>query len=78
MIAMLIRSTLLTALICIIPAKRMLAQEADVTYLNNIQNIKLHTVGNPLGYPIIRLGSADQLELHFDDREAGTKAYSYT
>jgi hypothetical protein len=73
-----IRLILLPALIFLLPVTKVLAQEADVIYLNNIQNVKLHTVGNPLGYPVIRLGSSDQLELHFDDREAGTKAYSYT
>jgi hypothetical protein len=52
--------------------------EPDQIYQLSIQQVKLFPVGNPLGYPIIRLGSADQLELHFDDREGGTKAYSYS
>ncbi len=52
--------------------------EPDQVYNLSIQQVKLFPVGNPLGYPIIRLGSADQLELHFDDREGGTKAYSYS
>ncbi|MCU0386050.1 MAG: DUF5103 domain-containing protein, partial [Flavihumibacter sp.] len=45
--------------------------EPDQVYQTNIQQVKLFPVGNPLGYPVIRLGSADQLELHFDDREGG-------
>jgi hypothetical protein len=51
--------------------------EPDQVYQTNIQQVKLFPVGNPLGYPVIRLGSADQLELHFDDREGGTKGFSY-
>lgn len=69
---------LLLATWVFLPAAALLAQEPDVVYFSHIQNIKLHLKGNPLGYPIIRLGSSDQLELHFDDREGGTKAYSYT
>ncbi|ULQ57209.1 DUF5103 domain-containing protein [Flavihumibacter rivuli] len=54
------------------------AQEPDMTYLSNIQTVKLHPIGNALGYPIIRLGTDDRLELHFDDMEADVKSYSYT
>ncbi|GAO43464.1 DUF5103 domain-containing protein [Flavihumibacter petaseus] len=54
------------------------AQEPDLVLYANIQNLKLFPAGNPLGYPIIMLRSNDQLELHFDDREGGVKAYSYT
>jgi Domain of unknown function (DUF5103) len=53
------------------------AQDPDQVYYNNIQTIKLHILGNPLSYPVLRLNSGDQLELHFDDREGGIKAYSY-
>lgn len=53
------------------------AQEPDLIYYNNIQTVKLHMLGNPLAYPILQLNSSDQLELHFDDREGGVKAYSY-
>ncbi len=70
----------LTGLIFICSLAGSMAQqiEPDQIYQSSIQQVKLFPVGNPLGYPIIRLGSADQLELHFDDREGGTKAYSYT
>lgn len=70
----------LTGLIFICSLASSMAQqiEPDQIYQSSIQQVKLFPVGNPLGYPIIRLGSADQLELHFDDREGGTKAYSYT
>src|SRR6185436_11614557 len=43
-----------------------------------IKSVQLYPYGNQLGYPIIRLGSAEQLELHFDDLDANIKNYSYT
>jgi type 9 secretion system plug protein len=52
------------------------AQEA--IYSANIKTPQLFVAGNQLGYPVIRLNSADQLELHFDDLDADVKSYSYT
>ena len=52
------------------------AQEA--IYLPNIKTPQLTISGNQLGYPIIRLKSADQLDLTFDDLDADVKSYSYT
>jgi hypothetical protein len=54
------------------------AQNPDVTYMPNIQGIKLFLQGNQLGYPIINLNSGDLLELHFDDLDARVKNYYYT
>lgn len=54
------------------------AQIPDAVYSSRIQSVQLYPSGNQLGYPIIRLGSADQLELHFDDLDADLKNYSYT
>ena len=54
------------------------AQEPDVTYMPNIQGIKLYIQGNQLGYPIIALNSSSLLELHFDDMEGRVKNYYYT
>jgi len=53
-------------------------QVPDKIYADNIHNVKLNISGNQLGYPIIRLNSADQLELNFDDLNAGVRNYSYT
>ncbi len=53
-------------------------QSPDVTYMRNIQGIKLFMQGNQLGYPIIALNSADLLELHFDDMDGRVKNYFYT
>jgi hypothetical protein len=54
------------------------AQNPDVTYMPNIQGIKLYLQGNQLGYPIINLNSGDLLELHFDDLDTRVKNYYYT
>jgi hypothetical protein len=34
--------------------------------------------GDPLGYPVLRLNTPDQLQLEFDDLDADVKNYSYT
>lgn len=54
------------------------AQMGDHVFKQNIHSVKLHTAGNQLGYPVIRLNGGDQLELHFDDLDADVKYYSYT
>jgi hypothetical protein len=65
---------LLTMLICFAGY----AQMGDHVFKPNIHSVKLHTAGNQLGYPVIRLNGGDQLELHFDDLDADVKYYSYT
>jgi len=54
------------------------AQTPDSVYMPNIKTPQLYTAGNQLGYPILRLGGSDQLELHFDDLDADVKNYFYT
>jgi len=54
------------------------AQEPDKVYAGNIKNVKLNIIGNQLGYPVIKLNGTDQLELNFDDVNAGVRNYSYT
>lgn len=54
------------------------AQIADAVYSPKIKSVQLFPYGNQLGYPVIKLGSSEQLELHFDDLEANVKNYSYT
>ena len=65
-------------LYCITLALRSDAQEPDKIYRSNIRSVKLHVLGDQLAYPVMRLNSGDQLELHFDDMEADVKYYSYT
>jgi hypothetical protein len=54
------------------------SQIPDAIYSDRIKTVQLHPYGNQLGYPIIRLNSNEQLELHFDDLDGNVKNYSYT
>ncbi len=66
-------------LICLFCVPLMLkAQLPDEVYHKNIRSVKLFIKGNQAGYPIISLGTLDQLELHFDDMDGYAKSYSYT
>ena len=49
------------------------SQIPEQVYSPVIKSVQLYPYGNQLGYPIIRLGSAEQLELHFDDLDANIK-----
>jgi hypothetical protein len=51
--------------------------EPDRIYKDNIRSVKLTMFGDQLGYPVIGLNSTDQLQLDFDDMEAGVKYYYY-
>lgn len=53
------------------------AQEEGV-WASNIRSVKLHMAGDQLAYPILRLNSGDQIELHFDDLDADVKYYTYS
>lgn len=65
-------------LIFIFSSLSAFCQLSDFIANPNIHSIKFHPNGDPLSYPIIRLGSSDRLELHFDDMDADVKYYSYT
>ncbi|MHA4807652.1 type IX secretion system plug protein [Flavitalea flava] len=54
------------------------AQTPDSVYSLAIATPQLFIAGNQLGYPILRLNTNDQLELHFDDLDGDVKNYSYT
>ena len=54
------------------------AQLPDVTYQPAIRSIKLYRSGDVYSYPVMSLGSADGLELHFDDLDGGFKNLYYT
>jgi len=54
------------------------AQEPDWVYSVSIKTPQLFLYGNQLEYPVLRLGSNDKLELHFDDLDANVKNYFYT
>ncbi|MBS1660975.1 MAG: DUF5103 domain-containing protein [Bacteroidetes bacterium] len=69
---------LLCLLIALVVAGALHAQIPDYVYSPVIRTPQLFMAGNQIGYPILRLGSTDQLELHFDDIEANVKSYYYT
>ena len=69
---------LLVCTFLLLTAVRISAQETDKIFKPNIHSVKLHVKGDQLSYPIMRLNSGDQLELHFDDLDADVKYYSYT
>ena len=50
----------------------------DQIYAPGIKTVKLFKVNNQASMPVIRLNSADQLELHFDDLSGDPKNYYYT
>jgi hypothetical protein len=70
-------SILLLCLVGIFP-RSLSAQTPDSVYSPVIGTPQLFMAGNQLAYPILRLNTSDQLELHFDDLEGGVKSYFYT
>jgi len=55
-----------------------MAQVPDSVYVPNIRTAQLFAFGNQLAYPIIRLNTADRVELDFDDLDADVKNYYYS
>ena len=54
------------------------AQSDERVYRSHIHSIKLFKAGDQTAPPVLNLGQSEQLELHFDDLEAGIKPYYYT
>ena len=54
------------------------AQTPDSVYSPVIKTPQLYMAGNQQAYPVLRLNSTDQMELHFDDLDADVKNYFYT
>jgi hypothetical protein len=66
-------------LLCLILiSSRAFAQIPEQVYAPKIKSVQLFPYGNQLGYPIIHLGTNEQLELHFDDLTANIQNYNYT
>ncbi len=55
-----------------------MAQIPEKIFNPQIKSVQLYPVGNQLGNPVLRLGSSEQLELHFDELTTSVKNYSYT
>ncbi len=53
------------------------AQLPDHIFKPNIRTVKLYKYGDIYGYPVINLGSNEQVELHFDDMDGDIKNYYY-
>lgn len=53
-------------------------REPDRVYMNDIRTVKLFQQNDQSSIPMIRLGSADMLELHFDDLSGYARNYFYT
>lgn len=70
---------LLLAAAALLSAGPLRAQIPDFVYSPSIGSPQLFMAGNQIGYPILRLNTADQLELHFDDLDDGqVKNYYYS
>lgn len=53
-------------------------QYRDHTYRENIKTVQLYRKEDQLSFPVLYLGSTDQLELHFDDLSADFETYNFT
>ena len=70
---------LLSVTIVLLYSTLLIAQrEPDKIYMPNINGVKFFLHGNQMSYPIIRVGSINSLELHFDDLSGNIKTYYYT
>jgi hypothetical protein len=69
---------LLALLFSLLTSSFLHAQVPERVFSPRIKSVQLFPRGNQLGYPVIKLGSIEQLELHFDDLDANVKNYSYT
>ena len=58
-------------LLALLGAGSLRAQIPDFIYSPSIGSPQLYMAGNQLQYPILRLKSTDQMELHFDDLDDG-------
>lgn len=67
---------LTTLFVCLMLAGQ--SQWPDHIYKPNIHSVKLFKYGDVYSYPVLNLGSNDQIELHFDDLDGEIKNYYYT
>ncbi len=65
-------------LFAVISCSAAFSQNVEKVYKPYIATAQLFVRGNQLSLPVIRLGSDDKLELHFDDLEGGYKNYYYS
>lgn len=65
-------------LLCFCSIQALNAQVPEAVISPKIKSVQLYPYGDQLGFPVIRLNSGDQLELHFDDLDGNVKSYYYT
>ncbi len=65
-------------LLLLLVSKASFGQIQEKIVLPNIKSTQLFMFGNQLGYPLLRLGGGERMELHFDDLDADVKNYYYT
>ncbi len=53
-------------------------QYHNKVYVDNIKTVQLHVKGLELSYPVIELGSREELIFSFDDLDGDVKNYQYT
>ncbi|HEU4574071.1 MAG TPA: DUF5103 domain-containing protein [Chitinophagaceae bacterium] len=68
----------LPVIIAVLLAATSFAQIPDHIYKSAIHSVQLYKSGDMTAYPVIKLNSNDQLELHFDDLDADVKMYYYS
>jgi type 9 secretion system plug protein len=69
----------LLAVVALLATGSLRAQLPDVVYSPAIGSPQLYMANNQLQYPVLRLNSSDQMELHFDDLDDGqVKNYYYS
>jgi hypothetical protein len=65
----------LLMILTLLMAGTLRGQTPDFIYSASIGSPQLFMTGNQQQYPVLRLGSSDQMELHFDDLDGDVKNY---
>lgn len=72
------KKLLSVTIVLLYPTLLIAQREPDKIYMPNINGVKFFLRGNQMSYPVIRIGSINSLELHFDDLSGSIKTYYYT
>jgi len=68
----------ITLVIVLLTNSVVAQRQPDRVYMEGIKTVKLFQQNDQQSIPLIKLGSADQLELHFDDMTAYPRNFFYT
>jgi len=61
-----------------LPVLLFAQREPERIFMSNIRTVKFFRFGDQVSYPVMELGTSQQLELHFDDMQGGVKYFYYT